>query len=130
MSERDTSHVTSVRRAERNKRTAIKSSSGKANERGSGHEKRGHTTNHKPERVYKLIRAAVQSHFLFRHLDEAMHRELVERMIPVPVMPGYDVIQQGDKGDYFYVAEHGTFGAPSRTSHVARVGGGGVEAVA
>lgn len=102
-------HPAAVRRAERSKRTVIKTSSSKANERSLGQDKR-HGATEKPESVYRVIRTAVQSHFLFRHLDEAMHRELVQRMVPVPVMPGYDVIKQGDKGDYFYVAESGTFG--------------------
>ena len=98
-------------RRERSKRTVIKTSLSKSNER-SGNMDKSHSHSlavQKPERVYNVIREAVQSHFLFRHLDDAMHRELVQRMVPVPVMPGYDVIKQGDKGDYFYVAETGTF---------------------
>ena len=63
----------------------------------------------KPERVYRVIRAAVQSHFLFRQLDSAKLYEVVERMVAVPVTAGQDVIHQGDKGDYFYVAESGVF---------------------
>jgi hypothetical protein len=94
----------------RGKRTVIKTTSSKANDKGATHDKRQAAATQKPESVYRVIWSAVQAHFLFRHLDNAMHRELVQRMIPVPVMPGHDVIRQGDKGDYFYVAERGTFG--------------------
>ena len=90
------------------KRPVIKSSNGKVGDR-QHQEKRVGLSFKKPERVHDVIWTAVQSHFLFRHLDAAMHRELVDRMIPVPAMPGQDVIKQGDKGDYFYVAESGTF---------------------
>ena len=91
------------------KRTIIKTSSSKANERSAGQDKRHSLALQKPERVHNVIWTAVQSHFLFRHLDAAMHRELVQRMVPVPAFPGTDVIKQGDKGDYFYVAESGNF---------------------
>ena len=38
-----------------------------------------------------------------------MHREIVQRMVAVSVTAGQDVIKQGDKGDYFYVAERGVY---------------------
>ena len=96
---------------DRVRRTVIKTSSSKANERSpmSTSDRKQSFSSVKPESVHKVIQTAVQSHFLFRHLDAAMHRELVQRMVPVSVVPGQDVIKQGDKGDYFYIAERGTF---------------------
>jgi CRP-like cAMP-binding protein len=95
-------------RGSSSRRTVIKTSSSKTNDRNSGQDRR-HALLQKPERVHNVIWSAVQSHFLFRHLSADMHRELVQRMVPVPAMPGQDIIKQGDKGDYFYVAESGAF---------------------
>ena len=58
--------------------------------------------------ITTLIKAAVRSNFLFRHLDDAMLDEVVGYMTPAPVKAGDVVIKQGDKGDFFYVCERGT----------------------
>ena len=91
-------------------RTLIRTASSKANDRDSrSSNTRASFSTQKADSVHNVIRSAVQSHFLFRHLDAAMMRELVQRMVPFPVSPGQDVIRQGDKGDYFYIAERGIF---------------------
>ena len=88
------------------RRTFIRTASSKANERVNLDKRASFSA--KPDSVYQVIRTAVQSHFLFRHLDDAMHREIVQRMIAFPVTAGR-CHQEGDKGDYFYVAERGVF---------------------
>ena len=89
------------------RRTVISTTSSKI---GASSGKRGSLMpTQKADTVHKVIHTAVKTHFLFRHLDAAMHRELVQRMVAFPVVSGQDVIRQGDKGDYFYVAELGVF---------------------
>ena len=70
---------------------------------------RRHHLKEKPEEVHNVIRTAVRSNFLFRHLNDAMLRELVLQMVPIHVTPNQTVIKQGDKGDFFYVAEKGSY---------------------
>ena len=59
--------------------------------------------------MHNIIRTAVRSNFLFRHLNDAMLRELVLQMVPIHVTAEQAVITQGDKGDFFYVAERGAY---------------------
>lgn len=82
------------------------------------------------------LKAAVQSNFLFTHLDDESFGlvldALSEKAIPAP---NIRVINQGDEGDYFYVVEDGEFdinihesGQPSGSDvgkKVATVGAGG-----
>lgn len=58
-----------------------------------------------------LIRAALQGSagFLFSSLSPDELETVVMAMSEKAVVPGDVVIKQGDKGDYFYVVESGTF---------------------
>ena len=95
-------------RRDRFRRAVNKASTSKAADQASS-AKHASFASPMPESAHDMIHSAIQSHFLFRHLDAAMHREVVQRMVAFPVQPGQDVIRQGDKGDYFYVAERGEF---------------------
>ncbi|RKO95079.1 camp-binding domain-like protein, partial [Caulochytrium protostelioides] len=54
------------------------------------------------------IKAAIQSNFLFRSLDEEQYTDVVNAMAEKRFAAGDDVILQGGIGDYFYVVETGT----------------------
>ena len=56
------------------------------------------------------MRKSVKDNFLFRHLDDEQLVRLVERMEEVKCDKGKVVCQEGDRGDYFYVVESGSYG--------------------
>ncbi|CAO3616396.1 unnamed protein product [Cunninghamella echinulata] len=53
------------------------------------------------------IRSAIQTNFLFRHLDELQYKDVIDAMTEKHILPQETVIQQGDVGDYFYIVESG-----------------------
>lgn len=55
----------------------------------------------------QVITSAVKSKFLFKQCGDEKLRELVLMMAKIEVTKGQTVIKQGDKGDFFYVAERG-----------------------
>lgn len=57
----------------------------------------------------ELIGAAIKSNFLFQHLNAAQRTAVINVMHEVPVKAGDRVIRQGDRGDRFYVVDHGRF---------------------
>ena len=95
------------RGAARAKRTIINPSDSKKDEAKARAERAEKVQ--KSSYITTLIKAAVRSNFLFRHLDDAMLDEVVGYMTPAPVKAGDVVIRQGDKGDYFYVCERGSY---------------------
>lgn len=63
----------------------------------------------KSDRDIELIGAAIKSNFLFQHLNAAQRTAVINVMREVPVKAGDRVIRQGDRGDRFYVVDHGRF---------------------
>jgi cAMP-dependent protein kinase regulator len=63
----------------------------------------------KTEEQRKRIEHSIRNNFLFKSLDEEQYVDVVDAMAEKRVMPGEDVIKQGGIGDFFYVAETGTF---------------------
>jgi len=55
------------------------------------------------------IDQAIRSNFLFKSLDEEQYVDVVDAMAEKKAVPGDEIIKQGGIGDYFYVAETGTF---------------------
>jgi len=55
------------------------------------------------------IAETVKANFLFAHLNQQQRHTIFEAMEKILVTPGEVVIQQGDKGDHFYVIESGEF---------------------
>lgn len=53
------------------------------------------------------IQSAIQTNFLFRHLDEMQYKDVINAMTEKQVEPGETVIQQGAVGDFFYIVESG-----------------------
>lgn len=53
------------------------------------------------------IRSAIQTNFLFRHLDELQYKDVIDAMTEKHVEVQETVIQQGGVGDYFYIVESG-----------------------
>lgn len=63
----------------------------------------------KTEEQRKRIEHSIRNNFLFKSLDEEQYIDVVDAMAEKRVMPGEEVIKQGGIGDFFYVAETGTF---------------------
>lgn len=57
----------------------------------------------------ELIRAAIKSNFLFQHLNATQRESVVGLMRAVDVKAGDRIIRQGDRGDRFYLVDHGRF---------------------
>jgi uncharacterized tellurite resistance protein B-like protein len=57
----------------------------------------------------ELISAAIKSNFLFQHLNAQQREAVVGLMRPVNVKAGDRIIRQGDRGDRFYLIDHGRF---------------------
>ncbi|KAL1529506.1 hypothetical protein AB1Y20_000452 [Prymnesium parvum] len=72
----------------------------------------------KDPRVRAIIKDAVRNNFLFRYLDDDMLNVVVGYMQPLAVRLGHRVIEQGDRGDYFYVAESGAYNVIVNQAHV------------
>ncbi|KAI8341397.1 cyclic nucleotide-binding-like protein [Chlamydoabsidia padenii] len=53
------------------------------------------------------IQSAIQTNFLFRHLDEMQYKDVINAMTEKQVEPNETVIQQGAVGDFFYIVESG-----------------------
>ncbi|KAI8085180.1 cAMP dependent protein kinase regulatory subunit [Halteromyces radiatus] len=53
------------------------------------------------------IQSAIQTNFLFRHLDEMQYKDVINAMTEKHVAPQETVIQQGAVGDFFYIVESG-----------------------
>ena len=56
-----------------------------------------------------LISSAIKANFLFQHLNASQCGAVVDVMREVTVKAGDRVIRQGDRGDRFYVIDHGRF---------------------
>lgn len=80
----------------------------------------------KADKSKEVIRAALQgpAAFLFSSLSPAELDTVVMAMTEKVVAPGETIIRQGDKGDYFYVAEAGTYSIFVGTTKVASRGPG------
>lgn len=63
----------------------------------------------KSDEQRKRIEHSIRNNFLFKSLDEEQYVDVVDAMAEKKAMPGDDIIKQGGIGDYFYVAETGTF---------------------
>ncbi len=61
----------------------------------------------KTQEQQRRIQESIKSNFLFRHLEEEQHRDVVDAMSEKHVAEGETVIKQGAIGDYFYVVESG-----------------------
>jgi len=62
----------------------------------------------KPDETKKLINAAMEGNFVFQMLPKRVVRSMVDAMEAYVIEPGFEIIKQGDKGDFFYVIETGT----------------------
>jgi len=58
----------------------------------------------------KLIRDALDQNFVFASLDNIEKQMLANAMEQISVSEGEDLIQQGEKGDFYYIIETGAFG--------------------
>lgn len=54
-----------------------------------------------------MIMKAIQSNFLFQHLNEVQCNSVVDLMVEINVNAGDRVIKQGDQGDRFYLVASG-----------------------
>jgi hypothetical protein len=63
----------------------------------------------KSEADAEVIGSAIKSNFLFQHLNAAQRAAVIDVMKPVQVREGDRIIRQGDRGDRFYVIDHGRF---------------------
>jgi hypothetical protein len=63
----------------------------------------------KSEEQRTRIETSVRNNFLFKSLDEDQYVDVVDAMSEKKTEVGEDVIVQGGVGDFFYVAETGTF---------------------
>lgn len=61
----------------------------------------------KSDEQRKRIEAAIAPNFLFRHLDEEQHIDVVNAMEEMHASADERIIEQGGVGDYFYVVEEG-----------------------
>lgn len=57
----------------------------------------------------KTLERAVKNNFLFTHLSDSARAQVFEAMQRMDVKAGDVVIQQGSRGDHFYIVESGTF---------------------
>lgn len=55
------------------------------------------------------ISAAISNNFLFQNIGGSQRQEVIDMMIKVPVRAGEVIIQQGDKGDRFYIVDSGRY---------------------
>jgi len=53
------------------------------------------------------IRTAIESNFLFQHLNETQRNQVMRLMVDVKVSTGDRIIRQGDQGDRFYLLRKG-----------------------
>jgi CRP-like cAMP-binding protein len=63
----------------------------------------------KDEKTMNTISAAVKDNLLFQGLDHEHRMQIISEMWLVEVKAGSNVIDQGDKGDNFYVVHTGSF---------------------
>jgi hypothetical protein len=63
----------------------------------------------KSEEQRTRIETSVRNNFLFKSLDEEQYVDVVDAMSEKKSDVGEDIIVQGGVGDFFYVAETGTF---------------------
>ncbi|KAJ8612498.1 hypothetical protein MRB53_037427 [Persea americana] len=64
----------------------------------------------KSEEQTARLKEAVSKNFLFSHLDESQHKQVLGALMEKPIpAKGIKVITQGDVGDYFYIVEKGDF---------------------
>lgn len=71
------------------------------------------------------IRTAIESNFLFKHLDEEQRIDVVNAMVVKDIKTGHKVIEQGAVGDYFYIVESGQFDCFIDHKKVTSYGPGG-----
>ena len=74
--------------------------------------------------VADKLTAALSQNVLFERLSETGAQAMVNAMESRSVTAGDKVIQQGDKGDFFYVIERGTFAIHVNDTQVATFGDG------
>ncbi|KAI9357860.1 cAMP dependent protein kinase regulatory subunit [Pilaira anomala] len=71
------------------------------------------------------IQTAIESNFLFKHLDEEQRIDVVNAMVVKEVKAGDKVIEQGAVGDYFYIVESGQLDCFIDGTKVTSYGPGG-----
>lgn len=59
------------------------------------------------ENLWNGVEATIEGSFLFRSLDEAARRELVERGVVMVCTAGREILEEGELGDDFYLIDHG-----------------------
>ncbi|CAD7966489.1 unnamed protein product [Amoebophrya sp. A25] len=74
----------------------------------------------------KVLRKALQRHFLFSSLDEDEQKSLVKRMRRMPKKVGELVFRQGDTGDSLYVVGSGTLSVEIDKRAVKNLGRGAI----
>eukprot|EP00823_Brevimastigomonas_motovehiculus_P005177 TRINITY_DN364_c1_g6_i1.p1 TRINITY_DN364_c1_g6~~TRINITY_DN364_c1_g6_i1.p1 ORF type:complete len:778 (-),score=258.93 TRINITY_DN364_c1_g6_i1:217-2550(-) len=79
----------------------------------------------KSRETVQLILTAVKNNILFTSLLEEHKRMIAEEMYLVEVKKGNNIINQGEKGDHFYVVDTGEFDIFIGSSKVATRGKGG-----
>jgi CRP-like cAMP-binding protein len=73
----------------------------------------------------QLIQGALKDNFVFESLDDKDRAELSDAFFQRQVPAGINVIEQGDKGDYFYVVEKGSFDIFVDSQKVVEITAGG-----
>jgi len=63
----------------------------------------------KSEAVRNLLQGILREQYLFQSLSQEELLKVVDMMSKLEVKAGHVLIKQGDRGDYFYVIESGTF---------------------
>lgn len=68
------------------------------------------------ESLWNGVEATIEGSFLFRSLDEAARRELVERGVVMVFSAGREILSEGDEGDEFYLVDHGVVEVTTQVS--------------
>lgn len=80
----------------------------------------------KTEKDAQAIAKAIKLNSLFQHLNFSQRSEVISLMQPLHVKGGDWVITQGDKGDNFYVVDHGRFEVRVKAAGTDEHNGGNV----
>lgn len=64
-------------------------------------------TINKPPAVRDLIKNAMGTNFVFAQLTNRVVEDMVDAMAPFEAQEGFEIIRQGEKGDFFYVIQVG-----------------------
>lgn len=73
----------------------------------SGTEICSSTTHEKSDEDVARITSIIGSNILFKDLDSALLRKLVDAVAPMYFTAGTTIIRQGDEGDNFYIVDEG-----------------------